>query len=158
CRSWMGVPLIATGKNDEALAVLRLARSDQEALAAAPDAAREARRDLASTITRIAVVLSERETGKRSEAEAEYRTAPAVLQKLVKDSPDDASSRERLMNGHNNLGHLLSITGRPAEAQAEFRTALTILQKLADDNPAVTNFRHGLAKVHYNLALCLNAV
>jgi hypothetical protein len=64
CRSSMAFLLAAMGKKNEALAAYRLARSDQEELAAAPGAAKEARRDLADTINRIAIVFAE--TGKPS--------------------------------------------------------------------------------------------
>jgi hypothetical protein len=45
---------LVTAKSDEALAKLRLARADQEALAAVPMASNEARKELAGTIFRIA--------------------------------------------------------------------------------------------------------
>ena len=188
----------ATGRNDEALSVYRLARADQEALAAAPGATAESRRDLAATINGVAILLAE--TGKPSEAEAEYRKALAIQQKLADDNPAvtefrsdlaishnnlgillmrvRASRRKRRPStarrwrssrswptttppsptsaatwrySHNNLGILLSSTGKPSEAEAEYRKALAIQQKLADDNPAVTEFRSRLALSHNNL-------
>ena len=66
------------------------------------------------------------ETGKPAEAEAEYRKALAIYQKLADDNPAVTEFRSRLADSHNNLGWLLSNTGKPAEAEAEYRKALAI--------------------------------
>ena len=102
CRSRLGWLLLDDGQAAEALAAYRLARADQEALAAAPGASDEARRDLADTINRIGVLLSE--TGKPTEAEAEYRKALAIQQKLADDNPAVTDFRSHLATSHNNLG------------------------------------------------------
>ena len=155
CRSRLGWLLSdARARPTEALAAYRLARADQEALAAAPGASNEARRDLADTINRIGILLSK--TGKPAEAEAEYRKALAIQQKLADDNPAVTDFRSGLANSHHNLGILLSETGKPAEAEAEYRKALAIQQKLADDNPAVTDFRSRLAVSHDNLGILLS--
>ena len=95
-------------------------------------------------------------TGKPAEAEAEYRKALAIRQKLADDNPADTDFRSGLADSHFNLGILLSSTGKPAEAEAEYRKALAIRQKLADDNPADTGFRSGLADSHFNLGILLS--
>ena len=95
-------------------------------------------------------------TGKPAEAEAEYRKALALWQKLADDDPAVTDFRSSLADSHLNLGNLLSKTGKPAEAEAEYRKALAIQQKLADDNPAVTGFRSGLADSHFNLGILLS--
>ena len=117
----------------------------------APERRTTARRDLADTINRIGILLEE--TGKPAEAEAEYRKALAIRQKLADDNPAVTEFRSRLADSHNNLGVLLRETGKPAEAEAEYRKALAIQQKLADDNPAVTEFRSDLAVSHDNLGM-----
>ena len=87
-----------------------------------------------------------RETGRPAEAEAEFRTALALHQKLAEDNPAVTEFRSGLAHSHHEpRPSCWRQTGRPAEAEAEFRTALAIYQKLADDNPAVTEFRSGLA-------------
>ena len=86
-----------------------------------------------------------RATGKPSEAEAEYRKALAIRQKLADDNPAVTEFRSSLAASHNNLGMRAVGSGKPSEAEAEYRTALAIQQKLADDNPAVTDFRSDLA-------------
>ena len=54
CRSQLGRLLHSPGHEDDALSVYRLARADQEALAAVAGATAESRRDLAATIHRVA--------------------------------------------------------------------------------------------------------
>ena len=76
-------------------------------------------------------------TGKPSEAEAEYRRAIAISQKVVDSNPAVTDFRVFLANHHTQLGNMLSNTGKPSEAEAEHRKALRIRQKLADDSPAV---------------------
>ena len=95
-------------------------------------------------------------TGKSSEAEAEFRKALAILQKLADDNPAVTQFRSDLAGSHNNLGWLLQQTGKSSEAEAEYRKALAIQQKLADDNPAVTEFRSDLAVSHNNLGNLLS--
>ena len=96
------------------------------------------------------------QTGKTSEAEAEYRKALAIQQKLADDNPAVTDFRSSLAISHNILGNLLAVTGRSSEAEAEYRKALAIQQKLADDNPAVTEFRNRLAISHNNLGNLLS--
>ena len=62
----MGGFLTSIGKNDEALAAYRLARSDQETLVAAPGASPQARRELGDTVNRIGRLLAN--TGRPREA------------------------------------------------------------------------------------------
>ncbi|MGO9465621.1 MAG: tetratricopeptide repeat protein [Isosphaeraceae bacterium] len=149
CRSRMGGFLTSIGKNDEALAAYRLARSDQEELAAAPDASPQARRELADTVNRIGRLLAN--TGRPREATDEYRTALRIRKKLADDDPADSEFRNALAASHNNLGILLFKSGRPKEAESEYRTALAIREQLAHDNPAVSEFRMQLQASHFNL-------
>ena len=71
CRSWLGNLLFVTGKPAEALACYRLAKADQEALAATPGAPKETRPELALTLHRTGALLTT--TGPPSEAEAALR-------------------------------------------------------------------------------------
>ncbi len=152
CRSQMGWFLKSTGKSADALAVLRLARADQEALAAAPEASNDARRDLAATITWIGALLGG--MGQESQEEAEFRRALDIYQKLADDNPAVTKFRSDLAFSHNNLG-LVLMDGRPSAAAAEFRKGLALYQKLADDNPAVIAFRSDLAYSHNHLGWLL---
>jgi tetratricopeptide (TPR) repeat protein len=148
CRSGLGSFLYKTGKRAEALAACRLARADQQALAAGPGASTKARRDLAATVERIAWLLAE--SGKLTEAESEYRTALAIQQELVGAKPTVTGFRHDLAFYHDHLGVVFDRMGKWSEAEAEFRTMVAIEQKLADDNPAVTEFRRKLALGHNN--------
>ena len=91
------------------------------------------------------------QTGKPAEAEAEFRQALAIYQKLADDNPAVTGFRGSLGDNHYNLGVLLSITGRAAEAEAEHRKALAIHQKLADDNPRIPGYRRSMTR-------CLNNI
>ncbi len=81
------------------------------------------------------------ETGKRAHAEAEYRKALAILQKLADDNPAVSRFRRDLANSHNNLGLMLVSTGKPAKAGTEYRRALALFRKLVDDNPMIPDYR-----------------
>jgi tetratricopeptide (TPR) repeat protein len=95
-------------------------------------------------------------TGKPAEAEAEYRKAQAIFQKLADASPDVNVFRANLAECHYNLGDLLSATGKPAEAVADYRKALELdqthlrarnglarAQRLADVQDELPNFLKG---------------
>ena len=58
-------------------------------------------RGLADTVGGICLVLST--TGKPSEAEVEYRTAPTIQQKLADDNPAVTQFRDDLGISHNRL-------------------------------------------------------
>jgi serine/threonine protein kinase/tetratricopeptide (TPR) repeat protein len=153
CRQRHGWLLYYASRYDEAMAILRPARADLEALAAAPGATADIRASLASTVDLIGVVLGE--TGKKSEAEAETRKALAMRQKLADDNPAVTKFRRSASASHNNLGVLMLHTGRLSEALAALRESLALDQKLADDNPAVTSFRAGVAVGHKSLGYML---
>ena len=93
-----------------------------------------------------------RQTGRPTEADAEFRRALEISAKLAGDHPAVAKYRFRLAASHINGGGGLMEAGKPSEAEAAYRRGLEILQKLADDNPAVTEFRRGLAHGHLSLA------
>ena len=90
----------------------------------------------------VARVLAD--SAKSSAAEAEYRNALVIRQKLADGNPTVTEFRGNLAWSHYTIGNMLSKPGKTSEAEAEFRKPLTIRQKLADDNPAVTEFRDGL--------------
>ncbi len=143
CRTRMAHLLRYAGKPALALAALKLARTDQEALAASHDASSEARRDLAATADELGWLLWQ--TGNPPDAEPEFRAALEIQRKLADENPAVTEFRSSLANSHLYLGLVLSTTGKPAEAEAEWRTGLAIYQKLADQHPAVTIFRRYVA-------------
>jgi tetratricopeptide (TPR) repeat protein len=152
CRSRLGDLLGNRGRVPEALAALRQAAADQQALADAPGATEAIRRDHAMTHRRLSLLLSEKLQQKK-EAEAEARTALTLWQELADDKPDVPEYRYRLGGAHGNLALLLSYSGRQADVEAEYRKVEEIFRKLVTEYPAVIDFRAGLATLHLNRGL-----
>ncbi len=154
CRNHIGQLLFAAGRTADGLAAYRLARADQETLAAAPEASNDVRRDLADTLIKLSAMLSERKPVE-AEAESEAREAMAIYQKLVDANPGVTTFRAGLASTHRCLHFVLADRGQTNEAEAQCRAALTIEQKLVNDNPAVRRFRINLAGTHFDLGLML---
>ncbi len=154
CRTLLGDALSNTGKAKEALAAYRLARTDQEALAAAAGATNESRHDLAQTIYRIGNLLSE--TVEQSEAEAEYRKALEIFKALADADPSVTQFRANLARCHHALALLRYRISKPVDAEPECREALAIYKQLTDDHPAVNEFRSSMAKSHNLLGWLLH--
>jgi serine/threonine-protein kinase len=156
------------GKLEDALTAHRQVLIAREALAAEPQADLEIKAEVGRSLTAVADLLESTgktkdgfraslalshvdlgtllsDMGKSSEAEAEYRKALPIRQKLADENPAVADFRDLLARGHNNRGILLSNTGRSSEAEAEYRKALAIRQKVADDNPGTAQFQNNLA-------------
>jgi tetratricopeptide (TPR) repeat protein len=93
--------------------------------------------------------------GKDPEAEAAYRQAQAIFDKLAADFPTVPQYRQDLAASHYNLGVLLAGLGKRPEAEAAYRQALAIQEKLAADLPTVPEYRRDLAKSHNNLGVLL---
>ena len=96
-----------------------------------------------------------RATGRALEAEAEYRKALALKQRLVDDNPAHVDTRRRLGSGHQNLAGWLSDVGKPSEAEAEYRAALTHLQWAVDSDPASIEACRNLANTQSELGKLL---
>src|SRR5262249_31928963 len=96
CRTRMTRPLVHAGKSAEALAAIKLARADREALAAGPRVSKDARRGLADMLNELGIVLWQ--SDKPAEAEPEFRTALAIQQKLADENPTDTDVRNFLAN------------------------------------------------------------
>ena len=103
------------------------------------------RRDLALGLdnlgTRLRDNLFTKNLGERPEAEAAFRRALAIEEKLAADFPAVPGYRFELANSHNGLGNLLMELRRLPEAEAAFRRALAIDQELAADFPAMPAYR-----------------
>ena len=91
-----------------------------------------------------------------SEAEAEFRKALTIQQRLTDDNPAVAYFHSILAASHNDLGRLLASTGNASEAGAEYRAALAIQQRLADNHPADVQFQSDLAGLHINFGNLLS--
>jgi serine/threonine-protein kinase len=143
CRTRMANLLMDVGQSAEALAVCKLARADQEALAAVPGASNDTRRHLSATTNKFGILVWD--MGKPAEAEPQFRAALEIQRKLVDENPAVTEFRESPATSQLRLGNVLWETGNLAVAEAEHRTALALYQKLADENPAVTLFRRDVA-------------
>jgi serine/threonine protein kinase/tetratricopeptide (TPR) repeat protein len=156
CRTAMTRPLNHAGKAALALAACKLARADLEALATAPGASTDSRRDFAYTLNEFGIVLWQ--TDKPAEAVPEFRMALLIQQKLAEDDPGNADIRNFLANIHLHLGNVLRETGKVSDAEAEIRGAIAIYQKLADDNRGVNTFRRNLVLAHNDLGFLLDRI
>ena len=114
CRTGMARRLVAAGRVADALAACRLARVDQEALAAHPGAPNEARYELADTINFTGSLLSY--TYKAGEAGPELRKAMAIYRQLADENPGVFKFRRGVATSHLYLGQALSCSGKPGEA------------------------------------------
>ena len=118
CRSQMGWLLRTTGKSADALAACRLARADQEALAAAPEASNDARHDLADTVLR-----HRRPAGGDGQAGQRRRPSSAGRWRSTRSwpttTPPSPNSAAAWRGATTTSGWLLVGTGKPAEAEAE---------------------------------------
>ena len=69
-------------------------------------------------------------TGKPAEAEAEYRKALAIQQKLADDNPTMLDYREFAASGYTDLADLHRRLGRTAEAKGGYGRAIAIREAL----------------------------
>jgi hypothetical protein len=120
---------VTTGKSADALAAYRLARADQEALAAAPEASNDARYDLADTVLRIGGMLGA--TGKPAEAEAEHRKALALWRKLADDNPSDIF-RDALYNHYLRVAALQAWFGQDKGLSSTCERLLSLAKDTED--------------------------
>ena len=149
CRSRLGWLLKQTGHTAEALSMLRLARADQQALAGPPRRRTAPRATWRGLSTGSAYVLAE--TGKASEAEAEYRAAISIQQKLADDNPAVTEFRSDLAISHNDLGESARVGKRRRRGRVR-RAA--IRQRLPTITPPSPVSQH-LANSHNDLARLL---
>jgi tetratricopeptide (TPR) repeat protein len=93
--------------------------------------------------------------GKTDKAEAAYRQALGIQEKLVADFPDMPQYRSELANSYNNRGNLLAVQRKLAAAVAAYRLALGIQERLVADFPSMPQFRHDLALNHNHRGVVL---
>ena len=91
-------------------------------------------------------------TGKSSEAEAEYRKALAILQKLADDNPAITSIQSGLAYSLRLIGWQLAQAGKTDEAIGYYTREEAIRQKLAEASSATPEDRDSLANCQTNTA------
>jgi tetratricopeptide (TPR) repeat protein len=116
----------------------------QRERAAQPGATAIDQEQLARTCNNLAILLH---TAQRGEAEALFREAVGILEKL----PPSAGRRWHTARALNNRANLLRDQA-PEPAQAAYREAQTLLAQLDADFPAVADYARELAVVELNLA------
>ncbi len=149
CRTGMARHLAIAGRLADALAACRLARADQETLAALPEAPNDARYELADTINLTGYLLWY--TYNAGDAKPDFRKAMAIYRQLADENPGVFKFSRGVATSHLYLGRALSCAGKPGEGEAELRAALALYRKLADENPAVTVFRSDAAMSQIHL-------
>ena len=92
-------------------------------------------------------------TGKLSEAEAEFRRALEILQKLAADHPKVPEHRNDVASCHTNLSVVLRRLGRPAEARDGCDQAIAIREALVQGVPKVPMYRSHLARSYRRRSL-----
>jgi tetratricopeptide (TPR) repeat protein len=88
--------------------------------------------------------------GRRPEAEAQYRRALALQEKLAAQFPAVPQYRDDLAGSHDNLGLLLAGLGKRPEAEEQYRRALALKEKLAAEFPAVPRYQVALGGAYCN--------
>jgi tetratricopeptide (TPR) repeat protein len=79
------------------------------------------------------------------EAEAECRTAVAIWQKLVEDTPGVALYRCMLAQSVRNLGDVVLSVGRFAEARGYYERAIALEEPQVREEPTIAVHRYDLA-------------
>jgi serine/threonine-protein kinase len=127
----------------------------QEMTAQEEAAAGEATRALLA-LAYMRIGLGLHRLGQNPAAEAAYRKALALHERLAADFPTKPQYGLGLAASHHNLGMLLRELGRPAEAEAALGRALTLKERLAQDFPGLPLSRLCVANSHEGLGLLLH--
>jgi tetratricopeptide (TPR) repeat protein len=93
--------------------------------------------------------------GKRPEAEAAFRRAVDLHEKLAAEFPGVPQHRHQVAGSLNNLGNLLVGLGKSAEAEAAYRRGLDFYERLAAEFPAVPEYRQSWSMSYNNLGSLL---
>jgi tetratricopeptide (TPR) repeat protein len=86
-----------------------------------------------------------------------YEQARLILEKLVKEFPDNPNFRKDLALVNANLGATLHKAGKLKEAEPHVRESLALYQKLVDEFPGIPDYLFELARTFGNLGLLLAA-
>src|SRR5262249_10230619 len=89
--------------------------------------------------------------GQLVEAEATYRQAIELRQKLAADFPAEPAHRLELARMNNSLGEMHTLTGRYKKGEPPLRQAVALLEKLVADPPATVPYRRELVRSYQQL-------
>jgi hypothetical protein len=93
----------------------------------------------------LAILLHQ--NGRSKEAEAAWRDALVVLQKLAADFPKVPEYQYRVAGTLSALATLLRARDRPADAESAYREVLALWKQLATDFPEVPSYRQQFKKL-----------
>jgi tetratricopeptide (TPR) repeat protein len=103
----------------------------------------EARRDLAVTVLQVGYLLSH--TGRPAGAEAEFRAAMAMCQKLDVDHLAGTDFRDSVASSFTNVNDLDRPLGRAPEARGGYERAIALRERVVRENPTIALYRSYLA-------------
>jgi tetratricopeptide (TPR) repeat protein len=86
-----------------------------------------------------------KETGRLTQADAEYRAALAIRRELADRNPAVPSHRADLASVHTYLADLSGSLGRPAEARDSYDRAIALRERLVQEAPNSASYRSQLA-------------
>ncbi|HKI20441.1 MAG TPA: tetratricopeptide repeat protein, partial [Isosphaeraceae bacterium] len=93
----------------------------------------------------------QKKLGRYREAEAVYRRAMAMLEKLLASAPPAPEYYRELAAAHTSLGGLLMSDDRHTEAEPLFRRAVDLTEKLAAESPSDRFYQEELATDYNDL-------
>jgi serine/threonine protein kinase len=93
--------------------------------------------------------------GEQLQAEAGYRQALQVLERLTTEFPGVPEYRQKLAASYDALAIALAELDKPAEAEMAFRRAAALGKKLVDDFPDVPEYRWRLSVSYQDLGKLL---
>jgi tetratricopeptide (TPR) repeat protein len=97
------------------------------------------------------------ESGQPAPAQAMFRQAHSIYERLVAEQPKYWQTQDRLCDAHLLLGRILADTGPTAEAEQHFREAVRLAKKLCIECPDTPGYRDTLIKGCADLVLLLAA-
>ncbi len=95
--------------------------------------------------------MTRKEASRFAGAEAAYREALRIKERLADTFPSVPQHRQGLASTYNNLGVVVSSLDRPNEAQAAYEKAIHLYERLAADSPEGTGYAVTLAGTYSNM-------
>jgi tetratricopeptide (TPR) repeat protein len=144
-----------SGRSEEALAFLSLARERRQQLVDADPAHIRRRSSLARTDLHLGIVYHA--LGQREKARSALQQAYTVLEPLVRENPEVIDFQKTLAEIHLQMGKLLHKEGCEHEARRSFEQARQISEKLLRAHPTGTQVRVTLAESYTGTSHVLQA-
>jgi eukaryotic-like serine/threonine-protein kinase len=101
------------------------------------------------------VGMIQQKLGQSQEAEAAFRQAMTILEKLLAAAPATPEYRGELAATHDSLGAFLIFDGHQIEAEPLYRRAIALREDLMAESPSEPRYLSGLAVSYTNLGALL---